>query len=634
MEIDVTKTSGEISPLLFGHNLEHTRSCMWHGLSAQIIRDRKFACGPDRDGVSLNWERVGSPGAGWHLVEGKTGWKGTTGEPYTRQFEPGSSGPGGLHRQRIETFGTGEPCGIAQGGIALISGREYEARVALMADREMPVRVRFTDRERGTEYHSVTLAARPGEWSEHGFTFASPAADLESRLEILLDGEGVAHVGAVSLLPADHFHGMRRDVVELLKEIGVPILRWPGGNFAGCYRWKDGLLPVDMRPPIWAAGTLPHTDGWDEHEMGTDEFLALCRELGAEPWLTINLGVDDPAGEAAAWVEYCNGPPDSEWGRLRAGREHPEPYAVKQWSLGNEAGYTHMAGPRTPREYAEAVSKCADAMREVDPSLVFTSSGTWWEEEWPSTVLPAMGEKLDHVSYHEYTPFVKDWAKEAGGGGAAAKEGFRRVATAAVHNLKSLREIREMMDRHSPGGRFVGLSFDEWNVWYAWFRSPGVAEGVYCASMLNMICREAQNVGITLGAFFEPVNEGAILVGPADARLTAMGQVFCLFKSHWGRLVVETGCATGTDDLDVLASVDEAGTEVVVTAVNRSPDSDARAEITLGGVASAEGVLLASPDFLPGSEFTEEALSVDVNGGAIAFTLPKHSVARVVAVCG
>ena len=115
---------------------------------------------------------------------------------------------------------------------------------------------------------------------------------------------------------------MRRDTVEKLKEIGVRLLRWPGGNFAGEYRWQDMFLHPDRRAPMegyMENETQPFTHGYDMHEIDTDDFIALCREIGAEPFLTINAAWDSPE-VCAAWVEYCNGPAESKYGRLRAQR--------------------------------------------------------------------------------------------------------------------------------------------------------------------------------------------------------------------------------------------------------------------------------------------------------------------------
>jgi len=138
MEIDVRKHAGEISPMLFGHNLEHTRSCVWRGLAAQLVRNRKFAGPSSRDGLARHWYRIG-PASSWHLVERAAGRKDTLGEPYTARFRPaGANG----HRQRIQGFGRGAPCGTGQRGVFLVEGKEYEGRAALLSDRELSVRVR------------------------------------------------------------------------------------------------------------------------------------------------------------------------------------------------------------------------------------------------------------------------------------------------------------------------------------------------------------------------------------------------------------------------------------------------------------------------------------------------------------
>ena len=142
--------------------------------------------------------------------------------------------------------------------------------------------------------------------------------------------------GAVSLLPEGHFHGLRRDVVDRMKELGVSLLRWPGGNFAGEYRWQDMFLPVDMRAPLQAYTedeTQPYTHGYDMHEIDTDTFIALCREIGAEPYITLNPAWDT-VEECAAWVEYCNVSADTPYGSLRASRGHREPYQVKKMVFG------------------------------------------------------------------------------------------------------------------------------------------------------------------------------------------------------------------------------------------------------------------------------------------------------------
>ncbi len=172
-------------------------------------------------------------------------------------------------------------------------------------------------------------------------------------------------------MPADNFHGMRRDVVELLKELKPGCLRWPGGCFAEYYNWKEGLLPADRRPPIgpgqWV-GLLPDSHGYDNHEIGTDEFIDLCRELNCTPAITIRYGEGSPE-EAASWVEYCNGGVDTYWGKIRADRGHPEPYQVKYWYVGNEIWGMSLVKNKDPKFCTALSRQFTEAMMKADPGI-------------------------------------------------------------------------------------------------------------------------------------------------------------------------------------------------------------------------------------------------------------------------
>ena len=629
--VDAGRTSGEISPLWFGHNLEHTRSCVWRGLSAQVVRNRKFTGLPHRRGTASQWHGIGQA-ACWYVVQEPWGHKGTGGEPYTATFDGEAPRAAGF-RQRIECVRPGMACGIGQSGIPLTGGRGYEGRVALRSDRELTVRIAVP----GT--FECQRRVEPGGWHEVEFRFEACEDTGDATLAITFEEPGNLYVGMVSLLPEGHFHGLRRDVVELLREIAVPLLRWPGGNFAGDYRWQDGLLPRDRRAPLPSPHfTQPHTAGFDNHEIGTDEYIALCRELGAEPFITINMSTQGPE-DAAAWVEYCNGAADTTWGRRRAERGHPEPYAVTHWTLGNEMGYTHMAGTDTAGEYVKAAAECARAMRAVDPSLVLTASSAWHYDWYRDVLLAEVGD-FQNISHHTYDCPVRTFV------GEEALGEFRQLAAApdvAFHGTclvdgrqgegpLTMRDMRQLIDQR-PGNRPpVGIAFDEWNVWYSWYRRPGVSEGIYAALMLNLFCRDARRLGMRLGAYFEPVNEGAILVGLRGAHLTPVGQAVKLFRPHHGGQLIEVAPATA-DEVDIAASVDAGGGCVTITLVNPSPCDEHAVEVSVRGAVvdgPARGVLLSAANFLPGSQFTETELDLTWKDDAtLALVLPRHSVARV-----
>ena len=384
---------------------------MWKGLSAELLANRKFAGksvadgwkeakivqgAGGSDGVVARWQAVGKPAA---------------------QFAPDTTGPYvGKQSQRIQIAAAGARDGIAQGDLAVEAGVQYAARFQLKAERLLKVSARLCDASGQKEYACQSMAVEPGAWRSWGFTFRAPQTDLQARLEITFGGPGTLWVGSASLLRADSFHGMRCDVIARLKEITVPLLRWPGGNFTRDYRWKEGLLPVDQRPPI-AAGwheTLPFTDNYDFHEVAIDEYIALCRELGAAPCITLTMGIAEGPQEAADWVEYCNGSARTRWGKIRAERGHPEPYRVKYWTIGNEV-WGEWMGPAfyTLPAYAAALKQYAAAMRKVDPSLVLIASGVG--PGYDKQLIEQAGTPFDWLSRHEYCkPVTRSWTGSAG----------------------------------------------------------------------------------------------------------------------------------------------------------------------------------------------------------------------------
>lgn len=618
--IHLDQPQGALSPLWFGHNLEHTRSSIWQGLSAQLLRNRKFAGHPEQlTGQALGWEAIGA-GDGLFLLDAAGS--------YTRHVDPAGRGRRNEARcQRLYGYTPGTTYGLAQGGLPLRGGTAYELRLVLRSPAPLTVSARLLG-EGGATLAGASFAVTGDEWAAYSADLPVGRDDSSARLEITFTGPGELAVGCASLLPAGTFLGLRRDVMDLLREIGTPLLRWPGGNFAGDYRWQDGLLPVDERAALEAftpTETLPHTGGYDMHELGTDEFLALCRELGAEPYLSINLAWDEPA-DAAAWVQYCNGAADTEWGRRRAERGHPEPYRVRYWSLGNELGYGHMEGPNDAAGYAVRARAVAEAMRAADPTIELVASGLWHQDPWYTDCLAPLSDLVGHISHHWYQgSVVRDYA----GPGFAGQ--YQAMIAAPQQWLRQMGDLRRRLAAVVPAGRAVGIAFDEWNTWYAWYRTPGVAEGLYAAGLLDAFCHHAAEVGMSLGCYFEPVNEGAIVVQPHAAHLTAVGQVQALYRAHHGNTALTTTRA-GAETVLLTASADAAGT-VVLTLANTDPEAAEKVEVALlGGGARhlAEGVLLRQEGYLPGSVFTvgEPAVTA-AESGALSVAVPPMSLVRL-----
>ena len=602
-----------VSPYIFGHNLEHTRAAMNGGLSAQLLKNRKFAGkGSANGGVAAHWFGIGEK----VLFQ-------LTGNELFQSFSPVYTRHTGcekmlrrgeLQAQDVQNLEDRDG-GIGQSGIFLAAGRRYQLRVVTMTDAPRPLDLSLTDPNGETVYAQACVSLVPGDWQISEFTLIPSQGDASGCLRATFRGPGRVIFGAVSLLPEENFHGMRRDVVERLKEVGPSLLRWPGGNFSGEYRWMDGLLPVDERGPLQAATeieTQPFSDGYDYHEISTDDFLALCREVGAEPLLTINFSWNTPQ-ESAAWVEYCNGGPETEYGRIRAERGHPEPYGVKYWALGNEIGYRHMEGISEAAAYAELGAEHAAAMLAVSPDLQILSSGPYPSDEWAAQSAAALRPLAPYVSLHHYCSPDLDYSTPE-----KTRETYRRVteSTAEVRQLAS--EMRASLDAAAPG---LHISFDEWNQWYAWQRPSCVAEGIFTAKMLHLFLEMSVPLDIPICCFFQPVGEGAVLIRPESSELTADGQAFALMKAHCGGRL----CRIEGDGGGCVAATRKDG-EMTLTLINDGYDGARTFRFAAPGRVAGTR-LLSSEDVRPHSRFTEGELRYGLEDGVMETSLPPHSTA-------
>ena len=585
-----------VSPYLFGSNLEHTRSCLYTGLSAQMVRNRKFAGKPTAcEGCAMEWFPLGKR-AVFALDE-----------PYTRHGE-------GYHMKRntecnsVSIFNPfqGETAGLGQHGVAISQGQPYLFGMVVKTQNPVEFAVSLTDRAGKEVYCRTTFTGEGADWTRFEVELTPQAADPDADLRICWEEAGQVCVGAISLLPKDHFHGMRRDVVEAMKELGIKVLRWPGGNFAGEFNWMDGLLPVDMRAPFQSylgLETQPHTMGYDYSEINTDDFIALCREIGAEPFITINPCWNTPE-ENAAWVEYCNGDASTPYGKLRAQRGHQEPYNVQLWSLGNEFGYGHMEGDNTPSGYCQIALENGKKMLEASPNLSLCSSGPYPNKEWAELSAKPLGGISQMISqhYYGYAPHYTSLA--------TVEEEYNRCLASVSRMRDLLHQSRQWLE---PSTR---ISMDEWNVWYAWYRPSSVTDGIYAALALHMLMEEAEKSGIALACHFQAVNEGMLCVKPDHVSLTAQGQVFSrMNRWHMGNRL----CSASQE---AVVSVDREG-RMAVTVVNAAFRCEKPVDFSSFGPCS-EAVLFSSDTVLPPSEFTVTDVLEQAAGGT--FQMPPHSV--------
>ena len=254
-------------------------------------------------------------------------------------------------------------------------------------------------------------------------------------------------------------NGFRSDVVSEIRHMGVPIVRYPGGNFVSGYNWLDGVGPKDSRPRVldkaWNA--------INTNQFGTNEFMAWCKAVGTEPLMGLNLGTGTPE-EAAALVEYCNLEQGTKWSDLRRKHGIAEPYKVKHWCLGNEMDGPWQIGHMSATEYGMKAQDAARQMRYVDPSLQLIacgSSGPFMPTylEWDREVLEQCYDYVDGLSLHRYfTNAPQDT------GGDSSK--FLAMNLSMEQQIAETVAVCDLVRGHKRSAKKLWLSFDEWNVWY------------------------------------------------------------------------------------------------------------------------------------------------------------------------
>lgn len=260
-----------------------------------------------------------------------------------------------------------------------------------------------------------TIQVSSDDWIKTTGAFAvSNSSDAAAiRLTFIPSENATIDVDQISIFPRswkENYDGLRPDLLNAIKELQPPIIRWPGGCYASAYRWKSGIGPQDFR----VAYPLELWNDVDVNSFGVDEFMTLCRRVGAEPIMVVNVGtkqwvdaVGDPElrsndwlQEACDWLEYCNGPATSKWGAIRAQNGHPEPYNVKYWELDNE-----VSPNSTPSaQYVEIVNELASRMKTIDPNITIIACGSFMGDKmkWDTEIIKGAGKSFDYLSVHRY----------------------------------------------------------------------------------------------------------------------------------------------------------------------------------------------------------------------------------------
>ncbi len=516
------------------------------------------------------------------------------------------------------------PSGIRQANFCLKAGETYEGSLwaaGTMMQLAVSVPGVCNDAIPSRDYSKMRGESRDHiYWKEFPLRFTATEDVPNATLEIGVKGLGVVHIDQVSLMPKswkDNYDGMRPDLLNAIKDIRPPVIRWPGGCYASAYRWKDGVGPQHQR------GSHPQSIWGDRdvNSFGTDEFIRMCRRVGAEPVIVVNIGTphwnrgveNDWLQEALDWIEYCNGSVDTKWGAVRAANGHPEPYNVIYWEIDNET-----QGCISIEEYVEAVKRFAPAMRAKSPGIKLAASGAHfpqWDERvaWDKTLIDGAAEHFDYLSIHRYNE---------------ADE----FATGIDENERFFELHRQWIaDSKNPA---MKLYDSEWNAMSTDWRT-----GLYCGGLLNAMerCDMMEMAGPALflrhtsargwdNAF---VNFDNATWFPAPNYV-----VMKLFRDHYAPLLLSL---TGeTDGVNITATKTEDGKRVTLKAVNPT-DTPKTLCVKLCGfkgeraamqIITADGLrdrnTLAAPD-----KIAPKDAPVEYRDGEVRFTLPALSVGVV-----
>ena len=423
-------------------------------------------------------------------------------------------------------------------------------------------------------------------------------------------------VGENSKIP--NIRGLRKDVIDALKEINPPVIRWPGGCFADTYHWMDGIGPREKRPSIintnWGGVT-------EDNSFGTHEFLDLCEILGAEPYVCVNVG-SGTVEEASQWVEYINSNNESPMTRLRKQNGREKPWNVKYWAVGNESW--GCGGNMEPSYYADVFKRFSTFMNGRNLYKV-ASGGTDADYDWTETVMKKtqkFGHLIQGYSFHYYTVYP-GWNPKSSATDFKEAEWFGMMKNTFIVNER-LKEHINIMNKYDPDNK-IGLIADEWGSWYEvesgtnpgfLFQQNTLRDAVMGAVYLNIFNNNAERIKMANIAQTINVLQAMLLTKDNQMVKTPTFYLFKMYKVHQNadllpiNLICEDYEYNGDKIPAVTASASKnAQGEINISLANVNPNKDLEIEIELNGISNSnksKGEIIVSKNMNDFNDFGEE----------------------------
>jgi DUF1680 family protein/alpha-L-arabinofuranosidase len=441
--IDASEMGEPISKYVYGQFIEHLGRCIYGGIWAEMLEDRKFYFP-----ITVNFDPYRAPSGvskdnPFAIVKASP-WQIIGPADSVTMVKKDSFV--GEHTPEVRVARGGEPSGIRQGALELVEGKTYTGYIILAGSSSAKVQVSLVWGPGENDRQSISLDKPTSRYTKTALRFTSGATTNDGRLEIIAHGGGSFRVGTVSLMPSDNIDGMRADTLKLLKELNAPLYRWPGGNFVSGYDWRDGIGNRDKRPPR----TNPAWTGVEHNDFGFNEFIRFCRLVGAEPLVTVNTGFGD-AYSAAAQLEYSNGSTDTLMGSLRAKNGEPEPFNVRYWCIGNEMFGSWQLGYMRLSHYVRKHNWVVDKMREVDPDIVPIASGN--AGSWSEGLLRNCSNHIDMIAEHFYCQEKSNLLEHTS-----------QISDNIKRKVQFHEQLREKLD--TLKGKDIRVAMTEWNYWY------------------------------------------------------------------------------------------------------------------------------------------------------------------------
>ncbi len=428
--------------------------------------------------------------------------------------------------------------------------------------------------------------------------------------------------------PNSNEDGFRKDVIDLVKELNVPIVRYPGGNFVSSFNWEDSVGPVEERPArlelAWRS--------LETNRVGLHEFSKWAKAANSEVMMAVNLGTRGIA-DACNLLEYCNHPGGTKYSDLRIRHGQKDPYGFKVWCLGNEMDGPWQLGAKTATEYGRLAQETAKAMKLIDPSIEFVVCGSSNKDmptfaTWEDTVLSHTYENVDYLSLHSYY-----------GNRSGDSNDFLAKSNDMDEFIRSVVSICDYVKAKKHSKKKMFLSFDEWNVWYhsnesdnvemqdhPWQTAPALLEDIYTFEdallvglLIIVLLRNSDRV--RMACLAQLINVIAPIMTDRNGGGAWRQTIFYPFMhaSRYGRGVAlqpsvesplhDTSKHGEVTDVESIAVYNEENEELTIFAVNRSLQEDV--ELTTDvrsfeGYRVAEHIVLEYPDLKAVNAFGKE----------------------------